>query len=60
MQRFLTPADVAKKLGISKTTVLFLMKDGRIPYVKVSKRTYRIPEETLEEWLISEIEKRGE
>jgi len=34
----LSPGDVARALGLSKKTVLRMLRDGRIPGVKVGRR----------------------
>lgn len=41
-KEFLTVADVAKLLGISKATIYRLIKDGDLNAVSFSKRTTRI------------------
>jgi excisionase family DNA binding protein len=40
---FLKPADVARELDISATTVLRKIHAGEIPAIAVSERIYRIP-----------------
>ncbi len=42
-RRFYTPTEAAQQLGVSSTTVMNLIHDGRLPAVRVSERIYRIP-----------------
>lgn len=48
---FLSPAEVAAELRISTSTVLRLIRSGRLPAITVSERIYRIPVATLERFL---------
>ncbi|MGH2445906.1 MAG: helix-turn-helix domain-containing protein [Candidatus Limnocylindria bacterium] len=50
-KRFLSPGEVATELGISSTTVMKLIHDGRLPAVRVSERIYRIPEPAFERFV---------
>lgn len=43
----LSPIQVAEQLGVSKDTVLRLVRSGKLPAVKVGWRTWRITEESL-------------
>lgn len=45
---FLTPADIAKELDISSTTVMRKIHAGEIPAIAVSERIYRIPAASFE------------
>jgi excisionase family DNA binding protein len=45
---FLTPADVARELDISTSTVLRKIHAGEIPAIAVSERIYRIPAASFE------------
>jgi excisionase family DNA binding protein len=45
---FLTPADIARELDISTSTVLRKIHAGEIPAIAVSKRIYRIPAVSFE------------
>ncbi len=42
-KQFLSPADIARELGISSTTVLRMIHSGELPAIVVSERIYRIP-----------------
>ena len=42
-ERFYTPQEVAKLLGVSPTTVMSRIRDGALPAIRVSQRIYRIP-----------------
>ena len=45
---FLTPADIARELSISSSTVLRLIHSGELPAISVSERIYRIPSASFE------------
>ena len=47
-KRYLSPAEVARVLDISGSTVLRLIHDGKLPAVRVSERIYRIPTPAFE------------
>ena len=47
----LSPREVAALLGISKSTVLNLIRVGQIPYVRISPRRYIIERRELEAYL---------
>ena len=49
-KQFYSPAEVARELGISSTTVLRLVHDGRLPALRVSERIYRIPTASFERY----------
>lgn len=46
--RFLTPAEVADRLGVSSHTVGNWIRDGRLKAVRQSARIIRIPESELD------------
>ena len=48
---FLSPGEVAAELRVSTSTVLRLIRSGRLPAIAVSARIYRIPVATLERFL---------
>lgn len=50
-KRFLSPGEVATQLGISSTTVMKLIHEGRLPAVRVSERIYRIPHPAFERFV---------
>jgi len=54
---FLSPAEVATELRVSTSTVLRLIRSGRLPAIAVSKRIYRIPAATLERFLNGELDR---
>lgn len=45
---FLTPADIARELDISTSTVLRKIHAGEIPAIVVSERIYRVPAASFE------------
>jgi excisionase family DNA binding protein len=45
---FLTPADVARELDISTSTVMRRIHAGDLPAIAVSERIYRIPAASFE------------
>ncbi|MEK6720175.1 MAG: helix-turn-helix domain-containing protein [Chloroflexota bacterium] len=47
-KQFLSPADVARELDISTSTVLRLIHSGDLPAIAVSARIYRIPTASFE------------
>jgi excisionase family DNA binding protein len=50
----MTAWDVARFLGIGRSTVHQLVKEGRLACVQVTKRTRRFPREMVEEFIKSE------
>lgn len=48
--RYLTVAEVAETMRVSKMTVYRLTKSGELPAVRVG-RSYRVPEDALEAYL---------
>ena len=55
-KQFYSPAEVARALGISSTTVLRLVHDGRLPALRVSERIYRIPAASFERYKSGTLE----
>lgn len=53
---FYSPAEVARELDISSTTVLRLIHDGRLPAIRVSERIYRIPTASFERYMTGTLE----
>ena len=49
--RLLTIEEVAEKLRVNQSTIFRLMKSGKLPYIKVSRRFTRIREKDLENFL---------
>ncbi len=49
--RLLTIEEVAEKLRVNQSTIFRLMKSGKLPYIKVSRRFTRIREKELEYFL---------
>ena len=47
-KQFLSPADVARELAISSTTVLRMIHSGELPAILVSDLIYRIPAASFE------------
>ncbi len=50
MTTLLTPADTAKRLGISRTTLYELLRAGQLKSVKIGS-SRRIPLETIEDYV---------
>jgi excisionase family DNA binding protein len=48
--RFLTPAETAKIIGVSKTTIYRLVHSGELEAIRVG-REFRIPEVTISQWV---------
>jgi excisionase family DNA binding protein len=55
-KQFYSPAEVAHELGISSTTVLRLVHDGRLPALRISERIYRIPTASFERYKTGTLE----
>ncbi len=55
-KQFYSPAEVAHELGISSTTVLRLIHDGRLPALRVSERIYRIPTASFQRYKAGTLE----
>lgn len=55
---FLSPAEVAAELRVSTSTVLRLIRSGKLPAIAVSERIYRIPAATLERFLNGELNRQ--
>jgi excisionase family DNA binding protein len=56
---FLSPAEVAAELRVSSSTVLRLIRAGKLPAIAVSERIYRIPAATLERFLDGTLRQPG-
>lgn len=56
---FLSPAEVAAELRVSTSTVLRLIRSGKLPAIAVSERIYRIPVATLERFLSGTLRTPG-
>ncbi len=54
---FLSPAEVAAELRVSTSTVLRLIRSGKLPAIAVSERIYRIPAATLERFLNGDLDR---
>lgn len=51
-QRYLTVAEVAETMRVSKMTVYRLTRSGELPAVRVG-RSYRVPQDALDTYLAS-------
>jgi excisionase family DNA binding protein len=47
MNGAMSPQEVADRIGVSKDTVLRLLRSGRLPGVKIGWRSWRITEDNL-------------
>lgn len=56
--RFLTVAEVATALRVSKMTVYRLVHSGELPAVRVG-RSFRVPEQAVQEYLQSSFFEAG-
>jgi len=52
---YLAPAHVAAILGVSRSTVLRLVRTGQLPCIRVGPRTIRVSVEELERFLAARI-----
>ena len=46
----LKPADIAMSLGVSRSRVYQLMRDGSVPFIRMGKAV-RVPRRAWERWL---------
>jgi excisionase family DNA binding protein len=51
--RLLRPAEAAARLSISRSYCYQLLKEGRLPSVRLGARSIRVPEDLLEDYLRS-------
>jgi excisionase family DNA binding protein len=58
--RLLRPAEVAERLGVSRSEVYRLVEVYGLPAVRLADRALRIPEEELEAWVSSRRVRGGE
>jgi excisionase family DNA binding protein len=47
----LTPADAARLLRVSKNLVYTLLREGKLPAIKIGQRRYRLLRSVLLEWM---------
>jgi len=52
---FLSVADVAEVLYVSKMTVYRMVENGELPALKINKRTYRIRQEDLDAYIAANM-----
>ena len=52
---FLSVADVAEVLYVSKITVYRMVENGELPALKINKRTYRIRQEDLDAYIAANM-----
>lgn len=55
---FLSVADVAEVLYVSKMTVYRMVENGDLPALKINKRTYRIRQEDLDAYIAANMTRR--
>lgn len=48
---FLTPKEVAEKIGVSESHVKNMIRDGRLPGYKFNGTRYRVEEADFKAWL---------
>lgn len=51
MSRYLTPAEVAELLSVSKPTAMKLARTQGLPMVQLAPRVYRFERAAVEAWL---------
>jgi excisionase family DNA binding protein len=54
-ERLLDPAEAADRMGLSRTTVYEMLRDGRLPFVTKGKRGKSIPESEIENWIAQNL-----
>lgn len=52
---FYSPAEVAEMVGLHRSTILNYIHSGRLRAVKLSRRTYRIPNKSVIKLLAPEL-----
>ena len=50
---YLEPREVAKQLGMKHGSVLYLLKTGQIPGLRINQKRWRINKQQLEQWVAS-------
>jgi excisionase family DNA binding protein len=50
----LTPSDVARMLRISTGLVYTLLREGKLPAIKIGQRRYRLLRSVLLEWMVDQ------
>lgn len=56
---FVSPAEVAKRLNVSRRTLFRLVSAGRLPQpIRLTKRTVRWDWQTVQEWLSAKNNRR--
>jgi excisionase family DNA binding protein len=50
-----SPLEVAKMLGLSRSSVYALMGNGDLPWVRVSPRRFRIPAAAVKDYLRKQV-----
>ena len=56
----LRPTEAGEILGVGRSTVYTLIKDGVLPAVRVGKKSLRIPAKYLHKWVADQVaEQRG-
>jgi excisionase family DNA binding protein len=58
MNGALSPQEAADRLGVSKDTILRLLRSGKLPGKKIGWRTWRITEEALAAFMAGTPEKK--
>jgi excisionase family DNA binding protein len=53
-KRYFRPDEVATLLALSRRTIYRMMRDGRLPGIKLGAGPWRIPRENLEDLLQTE------
>jgi len=59
-QRYLSPAQVAEMLGVSRSTVLRLLRSGTLTSIRVGPRTIRVPAGALGAFICERSGPNGE
>jgi excisionase family DNA binding protein len=52
---FYSPAEVAEMAGLHRSTILNYIRSGRLRAIKLSKRTFRIPNKSVVKLLAPEL-----
>lgn len=52
--RLLTAAEIAERIGVSRSQVYKMWNDGILPFIVIG-RDKRMPEAALDEWLVTAL-----
>jgi len=60
LERLLTYAELSRETGIAKGTLYAMVSGGRIPYLRLGKRSVRFSRNAINEWFAADAVRGGE